>query len=293
MEPGNLVIDSTNGLHFAWSNNPHDLGWQSGQFLGYYWIDYYTTTPVQPQASDIAAAKYWGDDAPLTERGYPPSKIVDLYSKEVTAIGTFKFRITGGSNSWKSVPCLYIQDSNRVSAIRVIAGDAQDSPIPSLSIAAGDLVNVSAPMSTINGERTLGYLTQDGIAHDVSFYKVGTAAAPTRPFFMNVKSLGGAALGSTIGPTGASGANNVGLLVTIAGTVTSISTDERGVPVLYVDDGSNISGGDGIGCKVYLPGSSLQQGDFLSITGISSLEYYDPTPGNPGDESYIRVLIPR
>lgn len=293
-EPGNLVADSSGGLHFAWSNNPHDPGWQMGQFLGYYWIDYHTTAPIDAQASDIAAAKLWGDDLLCEQLGYPPSKIVSLAAKEVTAVGAFRYAAhVGGQTVWKSVPCLYVQEGDRSSGIRVIAGDARDLPLPPAGVQPGDLVNVTGIISTIDGERTIGCLTQDGSAHEAAFTVVGRAPSPASPVGMRVRDLGGAAVGPTPGVTGGLGANNVGLLVRVVGTVVSVSSDERGVTVLYIDDGSNTPCGAATGVKAYAPGASAQVGDLVVVTGVSSVELYDPSPALVGDESLIRVVMLR
>ena len=281
-EPGNLVADSSGGLHFAWSNNPHDRGTQGAQFQGYYWIDYHTTTPVEAEGGEIVQAKLWGDDAPAVQLGYGPSKVVSLASGEVTATGTFKTQV---QSAWKSVPYFCVEQEDRASAIKVIAGSAQDSPLPAIAVAPGDLATVSGPIATTNGERTIGYLTSDGVAHGVSYAKSGTASDPIQPLFMSTRAVGGATLISTPGVTGGNGANNVGLLVGIAGTVVMSSTDERGVRILYVDDGSRAPCGPSTGCKVYAPGSDAQAGHFVTVLGVSSIEPYG--------QSYIRVVMPR
>jgi hypothetical protein len=293
-QPGNLAVDSSGGLHFAWSNNPHDPGWQMGRFLGYYWIDYHTTVPIDPQISDIAAAKLWGDDLLCGQLGYPPSKIVSLAAKEVTAVGAFGYAARVGEQTvWKSVPCFYVQEGDRSSGIRVIAGDARDIPLPPVGVRPGDLVNVTGIISTIDGERTIGRLTQDGAAHEAAFTVVGSVSNPVSPVGMRVKDLGGAAVGPTLGVTGGLGANNVGLLVRVVGTVVSVSNDERGVTVLYIDDGSNTPCGSATGVKVYAPGASVQVGDLVVVTGVSSVEQYDSSQAVAGDESLIRVVMPR
>ncbi|MCX8053746.1 MAG: hypothetical protein N3B12_08050, partial [Armatimonadetes bacterium] len=281
-EPGNITVDSNGGLHFAWSNNPHDRGTQQGQFQGYYWIDYHTTTSVTPEGGSVVQAKLWGDDAPAQYLGYSPSKIVNLASAEVTATGTFKTQI---QSQWKSVPYFCVQQEDRVSAIKVIAGNAQDSPLPQISVAPGDLANVSGPIATTNGERTIGFLNQSGIVQGVSYAKSGTASNPIRPLFMSTAAVGGATVSWAIGPTGGVGSNNVGLLVAIVGRVVMTATDERGVRVLYVDDGSNAPCGPATGCKVYAPGSTAQVGDLVKVVGVSSVEPYG--------QGYIRVVMPR
>lgn len=62
--------------------------------------------------------------------------------------------------------------------------------------------------------------------------------------------------------------------------------------VVWIDEGSHVPCGPSTGCKVYAPDSTAQTGSFVTITGITSTELYDPTPGAPGDKSYIRVVMP-
>ena len=61
----------------------------------------------------------------------------------------------------------------------------------------------------------------------------GSLGTPVVPLLLNTKSLGGEPFGSyTPGVTSASGLNNVGLLVTVAGKVTEVVGDG-----FYLDDG--------------------------------------------------------
>jgi hypothetical protein len=155
------------------------------------------------------------------------------------------------------------------------------------------MVSVTGNYHTIDGQQTIGYVTEDGTAVDVTAEKVGEVAIPQRPYMLSVRDLGGGTLGSKIGVTGGLGPNNVGMLVTACGLVKAIATDERGVKLLYVDDGSSVPCGLYTGFKVCAPGTDAEIGDFVIVTGASSIEEYDPTPGSPGDESYIRVVVPR
>jgi hypothetical protein len=67
---------------------------------------------------------------------------------------------------------------------------------------------------------------------------------------------------------GGFGLNNIGLLVRVFGKVTSI-----GQGYLYIDDGSNLRDGTGvehIGVCVVCDPTGYKEGDYLSVTGISS-----------------------
>lgn len=214
-------------------------------------------------------------------------------SSQVTVTGTFKYLAKSGTgNVWKSVPFCCIENPSGVGGVRVITGNAQDSPIPPATIERGDLVAVSGSYSTIDGQKTVGSLTEDGTAVDASVAKVGEVTDPIRPLALCVRDLGGTTTGTKTGVIRGVGPNNVGMFVRFCGKVRAISTDERGVKVLYVDDGSKVPCGPSTGCKVCAPGSTAVVGDFVMVTGASSIEQYDPTPGAPGDESYIRVVVP-
>src|SRR5690606_30155191 len=68
------------------------------------------------------------------------------------------------------------------------------------------------------------------------------------------------------GITGASGLNNIGLLVTTWGTVTWI-----GDGYLYLDDGSGLRDGTGpVGIRVIYDPTGYGVGDYLNVRGISS-----------------------
>jgi hypothetical protein len=215
-------------------------------------------------------------------------------SGEVTVTGTFKYEVNSGTATvWKSVPFCTVQESSGLNALRVITGDAQDSPVPPPAVEPGDIVSVVGTCTTIDGQKTVGWVTPDGAAVDVSVGYVGESANPIRPFVLSVRDLGGGPAGMTNGVTGGLGPNNVGMLVTVVGRVRAMGSDERGVKILYVDDGSAVPCGLSTGCKVYAAGSDAQVGDFVIVTGACSIESYDPTPGIPGDEVYVRVVIPR
>ena len=69
------------------------------------------------------------------------------------------------------------------------------------------------------------------------------------------------------------GLNNVGLLITTWGQVTA---SDRNGGWFYMDDGSRVADGSGIvGVYVEAPGMSVPlAGDFVTVTGISSCEFY-------------------
>lgn len=215
-------------------------------------------------------------------------------SREVVVTGTFKHQVqSGASTTWKSVPFCFVVDNDRLDAVRVITGSAQDSPVAPESVRPGDKISVTGSYFTIDGVKTVGAVTADGTLVDAAIEKTGEAADPVRPVMMAVKNIGGGATESKTGVTGGLGPNNVGMLVKTFGRVKAVDTDERGVKVLYIDDGSNVACGPSKGFRLTAPGSDAQVGDFVIVTGSSSVDLYDPTPGSPGDESYIRSVVPR
>ncbi len=156
----------------------------------------------------------------------------------------------------------YIEESDGSSGIR----------IDGVSPAPGNLVSVAGILGTSSdGERYIGNATcQSG----------GPAAMPFIPL-LRTSDLGGAALNSrTPGVTGATGVNNIGLLVSIAGKITHVDTD-----FVYIDDGVGLEDGSGfIGVRVDKTGLTkvFTQGKHAVVTGISSIKQLG--------SNYIRVL---
>ncbi|MHB9036426.1 MAG: single stranded DNA-binding domain-containing protein, partial [Armatimonadota bacterium] len=105
----------------------------------------------------------------------------------------------------------------------------------------------------VNGEK---FLQVTSVVDKISGDKLG-------PLAMTNKTLGGVASGYQPGVTGASGVNNIGLLVKVWGKVSSPAGDS-----FVLDDGS------GVGVKVVLPpGFHTPDADaFVCVTGISSCE---------------------
>ncbi|MCE5323730.1 hypothetical protein LLG46_10510 [bacterium] len=139
----------------------------------------------------------------------------------------------------------YIEDLDRVSGIRVISDAA---------ITRDSLVNVIGPISISDGERQI-------ICTEL--YNLGTTDDPPAPLGIRGDYLGGAALNAqTPGITGAYGANNIGLLATTWGEVTSTSST-----YFYIESRS--------GTTIRVTSGSLSEpavGDYVSVTGIVSCE---------------------
>ena len=143
----------------------------------------------------------------------------------------------------------YAESPDRLAGMQVIS----NTPV-----SEGDVVTVRGAMSTQQGERIM---SASSVAVD------GSAAVPD-PFALSNSTLGGSAFGDHCpGIAGASGLNNVGLLVRTCGSVTQVGADH-----FYIDDGSQLDDGSGYpGVKVLASGLTLPTaGDFVQITGISS-----------------------
>ncbi len=176
-------------------------------------------------------------------RSQPQGNAIQITGKPVTA--------TFGN-------AFYIEEPDRTSGLRILS---------SQSVNPGDLVTVDGPLALYNGELALE-------ATSISDSS-GSAANIPNPFGMPNCSLGGGSYcystGLTSagqqGITGATGINNIGLLVTTWGTVTY-----SGSRYFYLDDGSGLLDGSGhTGVKVY-SAALVAVGEYVGVTGISGCE---------------------
>jgi len=141
-----------------------------------------------------------------------------------------------------------------------------------LGVLENELITLTGVLATnTDGERTL------------ALPNVASRSSQTAPDALGMagRSLGGGADGFTLGVEGGVGRNNVGLLVTVWGSI-----NNAGAGSFYVDDGSGLGDGVGLGVKV-ISGSIPQQGGatYALVTGFSSVE-------NVGGKS-CRVIRPR
>ncbi|MCE5313963.1 MAG: hypothetical protein ABFD49_12085 [Armatimonadota bacterium] len=179
--------------------------------------------------------------------------------------------------------CIYVEDENRTSGIKVM-------PVP-VNANPSDIISVIAEVGTSDGEKTLSLVETADVLGSMSI----------APLAMNNASLGGgdfcfnAATGSgqegvfgwawVKGSDGkyvkmwqkSSGLNNIGLLVTTWGKV--IEIEDAVLPTWFrVSDGSDNS------VIVTIPSavSAPAIGDFVSVTGVSSCK--------PQGSDLIRLL---
>ncbi|MHB9038439.1 MAG: hypothetical protein ACYC64_17445 [Armatimonadota bacterium] len=137
----------------------------------------------------------------------------------------------------------YVEDPSRANGIKVVGG----------TVDAGYRVTIAGTLGTeSSGERVI---------LDASVLN-RTAGALLGALGMNNKALGGGPSSFQPGITGATGTNNIGLLVTVFGRVVSTGTGE-----FTLDDGS------GVNVRVILPiGVAEPTAPFVTVTGISSCE---------------------
>ena len=150
--------------------------------------------------------------------------------------------------------CFYMEDKERSSGIRV-AGSLT-------GLAIGDVVNVSGTMNT---RKVSGYPSERQITATI-IQKTGSVS-PLLPLIMTSQAIGGGSLGDNIpGVDGGSGLNNIGMLVTHTGRVTSTVAS-----MLWLDDGGGIVDPLGYsGIMVRCPSTAIPAtaGDTVSVIGI-------------------------
>lgn len=140
----------------------------------------------------------------------------------------------------------YIEEPNRNAGIRV------DLPWNSVTVGTKVIVGGTVRTDAANGER---YIDAE--------IAINQDAGSVAPVLMTNKNLGGGASGLQEGIAGASGLNNIGLLVTVVGRASL-----PGAGLFNIDDGAGVS------VKVVLPAGAAvpASGAFVSVTGISCCE---------------------
>ena len=152
----------------------------------------------------------------------------------------------------------YMQETNRASGIKVAS---------TVHVNVGDIVDVTGAMSIADGERQISCNVLSAL---------GVADQPPKPLGIRGDALGGAALNPyTPGITGAYGANNIGLLVTTWGKVTSLASgyfyiESKPMTVIKVKSGSLLQ---------------PVVGKLVAVTGDCACE--------AGSGAITRVILPR
>ena len=236
------------------------------------WIRTYYTNDVSPsdRVSRITGQIAHVNDIPVicvdTGAGYDPQLLVGTLT--MASAGTIAWaktwpdnhdfvadELTGKVVTRKWTDCLYIEEDDRSSGIRVSKTAHGRSP--------GERVNVVGVLKTdaVNFERYID-------ASDISQNGTGSVA----PLGMINRSLGGGGFyynpntgQGQRGITGGAGLNNIGLLVRTWGTISEL--DSASPPLWFrLSDGSNVQ------TTVAYPPFAYALNDFVTIAGISSCE---------------------
>ena len=159
---------------------------------------------------------------------------------------------------------IYVQSPDRSCGIGAIGASAS----------VGDIVDVAGLMQTVDGERLL----------NLAEARVTLAGQPPPiPLNMVCRDTGGGASGRQEAvtddarvepPAAATGLNNIGLLVRVAGRIVSPDSEAG---AFYLDDGSSVFNGSGNrGVRVSASGMTLpSEGEMYAVTGISGATVLD------------------
>ena len=178
----------------------------------------------EPVVMDIPGAKM-----------VPNSSGVRLVNKAVTALLPEGILLPG---------FFYIEEDDLCAGIRVMSSE--------MPVSTNVYVTIEGVVQTVDGEREI-VLTR---------FERGDPCPPIPALGMNNLRLGGADFYYQSGVTGGSGLNNIGLLVTTCGQVTSTGSD-----YFTIDDGS------GVNVKCVVPEDvTLPREGYVCVTGISSCE---------------------
>ena len=190
-------------------------------------------------------------DTVAAAKAYPAGTSVALSGQVVTAAFDGRF---------------YIEEPDRSSGIKVVSGVAGE---------VDDVVDVTGVVGISDGERQI---------NAGSVVTLGIAAEPPSPLGIRGDHLGGGPLNwYTPGITGACGVNNIGLLATTWGRVTS-----TGYRHFYIESRPAIA------VKVVSDSLIMPEiGEFVVVTGISSCEVLSGATGRailPREQEDIGVL---
>ena len=263
-----VAIQTPTTAKVTWGASTDNIGvtgykvFRNGTLVGTRTTATFTDTGLSPNTAysfTISAYDAAGNESPQSS---PPATATTM-----TAIGISDAKKMGDSSQVGLVnktvtavfgDCFYIEEMDRHIGIKVVPLQMPGG------IEGGKTVDIGGVMQTgSDGERQIGNAT-------ASLNSTGSVV----PVGMTNKALGGGDwsynLGNDAGQKGikgASGANNIGLLVTIWGKATYAGSDH-----FYVNDGSNLDDGSGhLGVKVQANGLSIPaENSHVAVTGISS-----------------------
>lgn len=279
-QAGSIVLSNNN----VWNNsayNYHNISPGTGdisvdpQFLAPWTGEYHLRqgSPCIDQGDDSVVLTSWTDadgkartlgakpDIGCFEWDNTPYWVRSVRQARLVPEG-FSIRLKDAAVTGNFISSFYVEDPDRLAGLKILVA-SQPPALGMLASAVGQLV-------VDNGERSL---------QATATTTAGVTSCPL-PFSVTNRSLGGGDFfwhhnGEDCGQqsiSGASGLNNIGLLVRAWGKVT-----HAGESFFYIDDGSGVRDGSGYaGVKVYgsLPeheGDAV--GKVVGVNGISSCEW--------------------
>ncbi|MDO8683781.1 MAG: S8 family serine peptidase [Armatimonadota bacterium] len=240
-----------------------------------------TAYEVSELISGCASTDTYTGDVPNESWGYGKLNILPAVENAISPALDPLAAIKGGNSdgnvvrTWGKIviavgndgsPYFYIEEAGRTSGLKVVGG-----PWP---VVEGDKVEVTGILSTVNGERQIN-------ASNVKIV-VQRQAVPL-PLGISAHLLVGGNSNGSPGLSQAVGLNNVGLLVTSWGEVTSLEPDK-----FYMRIEPSFEVGVALGGL-----TPPVVGNFVSVTGVSSVEMRDGTPQRllrPRRQSDIIIL---
>ena len=228
---------------------------------------------------------------PFDYNQYMPLSLVRFHRRGVM-FGTDTPKVVTYVNDFDRF--FYVEEVNEngipITGIKVIPGN-ESLMLP----AVGDAVSITGYLDVVDGEAAIR-------AFGISVPVPGTLPAPLT---MQCKAVGGAPVGVQPGLPPINGPSNVGLLISIVGTVTAKDPinefspewftidDGTGGISYYVDGSGNLQAVPGV--KVKLLNAPVNVGDFVSVVGVSSVDalIYRPDPQTRQLKGIQRCVLPR
>lgn len=205
----------------------------------------------------------------------------DLRFPETTSIAALKYLpdntpvcVSQKSVSWLSGFTFYIEEADRSAAIRAEVPDGSLTPSY-----IGSIISFSGVLKT-DAERYIEVNSSTLMEHAI------TPAIPCLGM-ANIRVAGKPLNGYTPGLPNSIHSFNVGLFAKTWGWVTHRDRADQHGTVIYIDDGSKIRDGShwygepNLGLRIHYDGDIPQVGQFVTVAGVTSLEWWDPTLADP------------
>lgn len=172
----------------------------------------------------------------------------------------------------------YIQDPDVPNGIKVLLP-------PDYTVDEGDTVSIAGQITSDRVQTTIAGVTPVGYTRfermiTVSEMTTSPGATIPDPLYVGGKSVGGATMGPQLGVVGGVGLNNVGLLVTVVGSLKGSGMDMAGNFYFLIDDGSGyqIPSEPSPGIKVIGSAPTGVEGTMIRVTGVIGADVdYDGT----------------